>query len=350
MSHLAFPDAADCTALVIANPAERAARWRLHHAQWGDGFDEHGFLRREQALGESDVLRDRLRMWLLVDGHGQALASCETWTTAFVHALPSGHQHHLRGEVVASVLVEPRLRHRGYALGLLVQLTEAFAREGVAVSTLYSDVGAVLYRRAGWLLHAARETVVPITTEHPWPEGVAALSMGEVADVLKSERERTAMWLLEPVAPTVVEVLDGAKVAWHWMRAQHRAWARGEQPSETVGARGKDGGFALWAAQAAQPRLDVLAWRPNGQEDAATLTAAALACAAACGLAEVTWWDADRETGTGPWRRPALRPTAPAGITAHDRDRQAGLPMLRWSGSAAELPLVWGGIERAGWM
>jgi ribosomal protein S18 acetylase RimI-like enzyme len=330
--------------LVIATLPQRAERWRLHHAVWGDGFAPELFSRREQALAEDDACREQLRMWLLVDAHGHPLASCETWHGEAWHALPSGHCERVRCETVASVLVEPRLRHQGHALRLLQRLRAELAFEGTACAALYTDVGPQLYRRAGWMLHAARESVLTVPAPSNWPRHATPVGIGQVADLLRHDQDKAPMWLLEPAAPTLCEMPSPDKVAWFAVRSRYRAWARGQEDDPTCGAVTPAGGFALWTTDAPTPSLHLLLWRPHGRDDAELLAAAATAHAAKLGLREVIWWDADRDTGTDPFRHPAMQPP---GATA--RDRGSALPMLAWLRDDAPMPLVWAAVERHGW-
>ena len=93
--------------LVRANPAQQAARWRLHHQIWGEGFDLTLYLRRESALCESEYCRSSLAMWLLQGPRGEPLASCETYASdAWVVDLeskPTREPMH----TIASVVVDP---------------------------------------------------------------------------------------------------------------------------------------------------------------------------------------------------------------------------------------------------
>ena len=333
--------------LVQATPAQQAQRWRLHHATWGDGFDLPLYLQREQALAEADFCRDAQRMWLLVDGHGAVLASCETYTSSAWTGMPGGALRPIRLETVASVLVEPRLRNQGFAARLMHEVRDQLQFERCAAVSLYSDVGSPLYRRAGWLLHPARSSTRAVAATEAWPTPAGELGIGDVADLLREASTTTSAWLAEVAAPAMAEVPAAVRIAWFHLRAQYRAWARGQHPAQLVGAVGPDGGCALWSADLAEPVLSVLLWRPNGPDDAAALTQAAMAQAAEQGLRRVEWWDADRDTGLDPYRQPAWQPT---GALARDRDK--ALPMLCWLGAGmgeGPMPLVWGGVERFGW-
>lgn len=328
--------------LVQASAAECAERCRLHHSVWGDGFDLSLYLKREEALQEADFCRASHRMWLLRDGHGEPLASCETYTGHMMAMRPNGAVVRVPMETVASVVVDPRLRNLGHAGRLMQALGERLQFEGVMAATLYSDIGPQPYRKAGYLLHAARESVRTVTGAG-WPTEARELGIGDVADVLREEAVSTEGWLMGAVAPAVGEVATPERIAWFHLRTQFRAWARGQAAPQVVGAVGPDGGFMLWTADAPESVVHSLVWRPQSELDARVLADAACAHAAELGLRQVIWWDADRDTGLDPYRRAGLQPPE-----ALARDRDKGLPMLSWMGGGF-FPLIWMGIERFGW-
>lgn len=330
--------------LVLANPAQQAQRWRAHHQAWGSGMDLALYLRREEALAEADFCRTSLRLWLLLGDGGQVLASCETYAGQMWVVDAAGRMSKERLETVASVLVEPELRNQGHAARLLRLLKDKLVFERTPLTSLYSDVGPQLYRRTGYLLHAARQSVRRVEAGTAWPEGVRELGLGDVADLLKEDGERQGLWLSQSSAPGVAEVARAGKIAWFQMRSQYRAWARGQEPHPVIGARTAEGGYMLWTADAPEPVLHSLVWRPRSREDAGVLAQAACAFALERGLQQVIWWDADRDTGLDPFRGPELRPP---GAVASGRER--ALPMLGWLDGSRPFPLVWMNIERFGW-
>lgn len=330
--------------LIRANPAQQAARWRLHHQIWGEGFDLTLYLRRESALCESEYCRSSLAMWLLQGPRGEPLASCETYASAAwvvdLESKPSREPMH----TIASVVVDPALRNQGHATRLMSMLQAQLRREGAALTTLFSDVGPQLYRRSGYMLHPARESVRKVDAGAAWPAHTQELGMGDVADLLQADAERQSAWLGGASAPAFGEIATVDRLTWFHTRSQYRAWARGQTPDPVVGAACKAGGFCLWTSDAAEPTLHILLWRPHSADGARQLTHAALAHAAELGLQQVLWWDADRDTGLDPYRRADLQP-----VGAAPRDRQEALPMVAWLDAKRPLPLVWMGIERLGW-
>lgn len=330
--------------LVRANPAQQAKRWRLHHQIWGEGFDLTLYLRRESALCESEYCRSSLAFWMLVGGHGEPLASCETYGSDAWVVDADGKLTREPMHTIASVVVDPTLRNQGHAGKLMELLQEELRSSGTSLTTLFSDVGPQLYRRSGHMLHPARESVRKVSGAEVWPAGATEIGLGDVADLLVAEADRQGAWLGASSAPAFAEIATVDRVTWFHTRSQYRAWARGQTPHPVVGAGCAAGGFCLWTSDAADPILHILLWRPHSGDGARRLTHAALAHAAELGLQQVIWWDADRDTGLDPYHRPALQPE---GVEA--RDRQDGLPMVAWLDKARPLPLVWMGIERLGW-
>jgi len=330
--------------LVQATPAQQADRWRVHHHAWGDGFDLPLYLQRERALADAEHCNEYLRMWLLVGAHGAVLASCETHGSAALVADEQGRSERMPLQTVASVLVAPELRNQGHATTLMQRLDAELRFEGNAAACLYTDIGPQLYRRSGYFLHAARESILAVPAQAAWPKGAVELEIADVAAVLAGEPERMAGWLSTATAPALAELPTAARIAWFQLRTQYRAWARGHRPSHVVGARGPDGGFVVWSADAPEPTLDSLLWRPSSGRDAEVLTQAALAHASRQHLRQVRWWDADRDTGLDPYRAPRLMP-----VGAVPRDRAKALPMLAWLKEDRAMPLVWMAIERLGW-
>jgi len=330
--------------LVLASPAEQAERWNLHFAEWGAGFPRALFLRREAALSESEYAQGKLRQWLWLGGDGEVLASSETYATKAWYADPGGPHGVVKVESVASVLVAPELRRHGHAAAMMEALVARLRAEGAAVSTLFTDVGPSLYRRSGYHLHPARQSVRDVDAGAAWPAGATELGLGDLADLFERESDHLSAWLGASIAPAIAEIPAVDRIAWFLTRARYRAWARGLQPTEVVGAACRDGGYCVWTAESADPVLHVLVWRPGDHAGAVRLTDAALAHASERGLRQVVWWDADRDVGIDPYRRPPLRPAGARAV-----DRSDGLPMLAWLDPTRPMPLVWIGIERFGW-
>jgi GNAT superfamily N-acetyltransferase len=330
--------------LVRATPAQLAIRWRLHHQAWGAGFELPLYLQREAALAEHEVIASGLTAWLLVQGDGEVVASCESHASEAWTVDADGHVRRESMETVASVLVEPRLRGCGYAMALMRALREQQRQAGLPLSALYSDVGPQLYRRSGYMLHPAVESTRPVAAASTHPAHVDLVGIGEVGELLAQDARELAAWLGGSSAPAFAEVPRVDRVLWFSLRSQYRAWARGQAPPQAVGARAGEDGWCLWSSDAVEPVLHVLLWRPHGVRGAQRLTDACLAHAAQLGLREVVWWDADRDTGLDPYRQPQLQP--PGAIR---RERSSSLPMVSWLDGSRGFPLVWMAVERLGW-
>ncbi len=328
--------------LILATPAQQAERWGHHFAQWGAGYERSLFLRREAALAESEFGRSQLKLWLWVEPNGQVLASCETYAGNAWYCDDVGRTSIEPLQAVASVLVVPELRGQGHAAAMMAALSVELRALGTTVSTLFSDVGPNLYRKAGYLLHPARETALAVSGPHAMPAGAVELGLGDLADVLARDREELGAWVGGSTAPALAEIVQVDRIAWFATRARYRAWARGTEPSPVLGVAVGDS-FCLWTTDAAEPLLHVLAWRPRRPADADKMVQAALAHASDLGLRQVLFWDADRDTGLDPWRRAAVQPPG-----LH-RARDTGLPMLAWLQKGRPMPLVWMGIERYTW-
>ena len=329
--------------LVQATHAEMAQRWRHHHAAWGGGMPLDLYLQREEALNEGELCRKSMHLWLLKNDCDEILASCETYGARIWYGEAEGDLNGLKLATVASVLVEPRLRHQGYAGTLLRELGAQLKHDGVAAAALYSDVGPGLYRRAGYYLHPSREST-RLVQDESWPGAADEIALSQVADLLKEEPRHVHARLAMTSAPSILEVPSAERIAWFTVRSQFRAWARGQQPPVVIGARGPDGGYMLWTTDASDEVLHALVWRPRSAEDAAVLAQAAVAQARDQELQRVVWWDADRDTGLDPYRAPELQPPQ-----ALARERDSSLPMLTWLEAERPFPLVWGSIERFGW-
>lgn len=340
----ARPVSAAAPRLVQASPIDQARRWAAHFHAWGTGYDQPLFIRREAALAESAYGHAHLKMWLWVDADGNVLSSCETYASQAWYCDDKGRLSIEPIQSIASVLTVPELRNQGHAAAMMTALVGELRALGTTASTLYSDVGPNIYRRAGYMLHPARESVVPVDPDAVHPNGCEELGIGDVADLLQRDNDQQSAWLGGSAAPGIAEILTADRVAWFQTRARYRAWARGQSPNPVVGAACGNDGFCLWSADSAEPVLYLLAWRPRDAAGAEKLTQAACAHARELGLTHVIAWDADRDTGLDPYRRPLLQPRH--GLAC---ERDSSLPMLAWMTKGRPMPLVWQGIERHGW-
>lgn len=278
-----------------ATDDERRARDRLTHGVWGHALDVDQYLAREARLRDHPWTRDGMETWLWVDDAGAPLASCESFAS---RSLLSGE----RGETyaIASVFTEPALRGRGYAVAMLRALVEHLrARPRVHAVTLYSDVGARIYERAGFLAVTSLDRWLDASPGDP-REGVAPLGEDEIADAPPPDT-RFVVW------PSV-EQLD-------WHRERERAYSDllGRARPPLAGAR-TDGGQIVFVGDLKNGRLLVLRLSAETDEDARLLLRAAARAAHAAGLSRVVCWE-----------DPTVAPRLATGVVA---PRDGGLPMI----------------------
>src|SRR5690349_3861376 len=152
---------------------------------------------------------------------------------------------------VGSVFTERRLRGRGHASRLL-ELVAAQTRDAQAF-ILFSDVGAPIYERIGYV---ARQSGDLVFTPAPGDPSAAAQLLGEseVGAALAAIPRPTGGFVVWPTA---------AQIDWHLER--ERIWAPLIDRARlgSAGAR-TEGGVALWMADFKNDRLLVLLfWAPS---------------------------------------------------------------------------------------
>jgi GNAT superfamily N-acetyltransferase len=253
--------------LVLANDEQKLARDAVTHEAWGMLLTPEAYVAREVRLRAHAWSRGALLTWLLVDDHGHVLASCETYRMLSRLRAESGSSW-----AVASVFTERELRGRGYASRMMSLLEESLRErdaKGHAI-VLYSDVGAPIYERAGYVApHAAFDRV--------WDA-----EPGDVSAELLDE----AVEIDLPDDPFVVWP-GAAQIDWHRERDRAYAALLGHAPLATAGARAGEG-VVLWTRDHRKDCLLVLAW--NGREPD-RLFQAARRVAASAHLGKVMMWD-----------------------------------------------------------
>jgi len=299
-------------ALVRATPAQARALDYGTHAAWPCGLDLEAHVEKEVRLRQGPWPASALSAWMPCDAdHPEAppVASCELYE---MHARVDGRP----GRVLAfaSVFVPPALRGRGHASTLLTRLhAEVGGAEDVAACILFSDVGAPIYERLGYVARPAFDRTYPPELRAAPPPGVLPLSETS----LRALRPRAPAGPLD-LAPTL-DQLD-----WHLDRSRLRAESLGVQRPARCGAviDGDPEQHIVWVDE--EDELLVLTMAAASPEAAQSLVAAAQDAAARAGLACVRAW----ETPDVPW---------PAGARA---PREGCLPMIR---------PVWAGVEPADW-
>jgi len=291
--------------VVRADESDRRARDHRTYDAWGARYSLEQYLELERRLRAHPFAREALATWLLIADDGAVLSSCETYE---MQSFASGGPGVTLG--VASVFTERRLRGRGYASQLLTLL--AAEAGGAHALILFSDVGAPLYERIGYVARPASDLVFPPAAGDP--SAVAELyADSDVAEALATVSRPNGGFLVWPTA---------AQLDWHLERDRTFAALAGRTRVGSSGARAGDG-IALWAGDSKRERLQVLLFLAPDREAATALGEAARRAAARADLKEVRVWacpDAAALGGRGLPREgslPMLRPLA-AGVRPED--------------------------------
>lgn len=308
--------------LVIATEEQKRSRDRLTHAAWGQRLSVEEFCRRELRLRAHPWCTSGMTTWLWVDSRGAVLASCETFR---MRSFLRGAESVSFG--VASVYTEPVLRGHGHASAMMRALGDELRRRepGAHGVILFSEVGASLYERAGFVARPCFDRMVPAS---------AGTGLRDVRWIHERELEPALAAFPLPRADFVIWP-EAVQIDWHLERARIYAETMGRTQPPTCGVVvGK--ARALWAADYKNERLAVLlASAPDAASGAALVEAAAHAAASA-GLREVRIWET-----------PSL--PLPPGLGRREPRDDDALPMLLpiASGLKAE---AWSDIPRALWI
>ena len=193
--------------LVIASEQEKQARDPLAWAEWGARLTVEQFLERERQLRAHPWSRQGMQTWLWRSDSGEVLSSCETFRMrSYLGPGPMDRREEGVTFGVASVLTEPRLRGRGHATAMMRALVDRLCAEPHAqASLLYSDVGAPLYERAGYVPRPALDRV--FTAERGDPAGAV--------DTMFTERELESALSAMPDGVSVASVqIDPGRLEW----------------------------------------------------------------------------------------------------------------------------------------
>lgn len=296
--------------LVLATEAQKAERDRVTHAAWGSPLTVEQFLQREARLRAHPWCREGMRTWLLLGDDGRVLASCETFHNDSYLASRDGEYAAGDSYSIASVFTEEALRGQGHASRLMERVAAELERaspRGHAV-VLFSDVGAPLYRRSGYVEVPAWDWHLPSRAGLSTRRVDALLKETDMASALERVRRPSVPFFLWP---------SPAQVDWHLERERLYAELLRRPRPEACGATVGDS-TALWAMMARYGELVVLMLDVRSEEDATALLEAAGAVAHRAGLAKVVLWE---EPGSRPWvaRVPGATRVA----------RDGALPMLR---------------------
>ncbi|RKH31962.1 GNAT family N-acetyltransferase [Corallococcus sicarius] len=296
--------------LVLATDAQKAQRDTVTHAAWGSPLSVAQYQEREARLRAHPWCREGMNTWLWVADDGAVLASCETFHTDSFLRGADGTFTQGDSYAIASVFTEDHLRGRGHATrlmdGVAAELERVAPRPHSVV--LFSDVGAPLYRRSGYVDVPAWDWHLDASEV---PEGRpvdGGLQETDVAAALARMQRPQAPFYLWPSA---------AQVDWHLERERVYAELLARPRPQTCGAVVGDS-TALWSMVARYGDLVVLMLDARDAADAAALLTEARRVAHRAGLQRVVWWE-----------EPATAPLV-AGVPGAVRvQRDGSLPMLR---------------------
>ncbi len=294
------------------------ARDRLTHAAWGAGLSPDQFVERERRLRGHRFSAERMTSWFWVDAAGAVLSSCETFRVPSVCAGQAGTAY-----AVASVFTEPRLRGRGHAgrmMSALVQAVRAQDERAQAL-VLYSDVGAALYARAGFVPRPADDVVY--TPLQGAPPDVRLLRETDLPEALGDARPSAGRFWLPPLA----EQLD-----WHLERERIYCEVAGRPRGPCGAVAGSS--TAVWTFDPRRDELMLLRVDARSPAEAEALIASARVTAGMLGAKTVRMWDVPRAF------------SFPGGVRT---PRDGSLPMI--------CPLApdvdaesWLDVQRGGWV
>eukprot|EP00850_Spirogloea_muscicola_P018512 SM000170S02684 [mRNA] locus=s170:194251:198022:+ [translate_table: standard] len=282
----------------------------------------------------------------------EALASLETYRLEA--AGPDG----LRGSAygVASVFTAEALRGKGYAVALCRLIQEKLRQldPNTLAVVLYSDVGARIYERAGYVCPEA-QPVDHFLKRHPdagadartaaavaGVEWLTRGSVGALADEAAKEMLRSAPSHAFRILPT------SAQLGWALEREVVTCEQLGRAVLPFAGARAGDS-YMVWTADLAkQGYLKVLLFRAGNEANTAAVVAAAVSMAIQGTVYDggVKLWGPGSVLGQWPVSKQAL---AAAGVMYEEKLRVGSLPMLASIHPAVD-PSAWRCIPQLLWL
>lgn len=301
--------------LVEATDSDKRARDRLTASVWGRQLTTEQFLAREAGLRAHPFAKQSMRTWLWVDAGGAVLSSCETFEVPAQRGARSG-----RAFVIASVFTEPALRGKGHAVALIdVVCARLNERADALAVALFSEVGAGLYERAGFVAQPSWDVVLPLETS------VLPTVTSSVMESLPVEAPPRGRADAGVQLELTVEQCD-------WQVERERLYASALSRPSVKAHVLRHGGSSLAVTASFQTNeLHVLWYRFEKPVDVGPLLAAAADHGRASGLTALRLW----ETTPIP---------LPAGAVRVERSDE--LPMLRALDGG---PARWSVIERGLW-
>lgn len=260
--------------LRTATEAEKRQRDDVSYEAWGPPLSRPAWFAREERLRAHRWSQAAMTTWLWCEG-AQILSSCETFRMASRAAGTPGHAYG-----IASVFTEPLLRGRGHAVSMLRALHARLAAEDARAQAaiLFSDVGAPIYRRAGYLEQTAFDLELRPSSERPDVEWISERDLPQALRAMTPPSDPFVVW---PSA----EQLD-----WHLERERIYADALSRPRPPYLGA--SDGAAsALWAGVLRSDTLAILLLQAGAAQETENVLRAAAFAAHRAGLKKVTLWE-----------------------------------------------------------
>jgi GNAT superfamily N-acetyltransferase len=264
-----------------ATDEQKRQRDPLAWAEWGARLSRDQFLERERRLRAHPWAKESMTTWLWTGEGDSALASCETFRMTSLLQTAEGHIEEGSTHGVASVLVEPTLRGRGHASAMMGALLKELQKlPGSHASLLYSDVGARLYERVGYVPRPAFDRVFSPEAGDP-SEGVDHLitdkELSSAFQSVRVPRDPFAVW------PTA------AQLDWHLERERIYSQLLGEPRTEACGAN-LGGSSVFFAGDLKNKVLRILLLSAQGASEAVALLRTARRIAHRARLNQVIYW------------------------------------------------------------
>ena len=124
---------------------------------WGEGLTRAAYGSWNAAQLRTAWGRDRLHRFAMLDERDRLLASAKRYC---FDARLDGQDVRMSG--IGAVFTPPDLRGRGHASQLVEALVEQERREGVAIASLFSEIGDEFYARLGFNLVPLEEVTVEV--------------------------------------------------------------------------------------------------------------------------------------------------------------------------------------------
>lgn len=269
--------------LTLATEAQKLERDRLTHDAWGQALTVDGYVERESRLRAHPWAREGMLTWVLTGSSGEVLSSCETFRMdSYARLASPSEPSRASSYAIASVYTEAALRGRGYAarmMSLVAPRVRAMDPSAHAL-VLYSDVGARIYERSGYVARPTLDRVFE-PLEGDASEDVELVTETSMPRSLSLMPRPTSDFLIWPTA---------SQIDWHLERERaYSSILRRPRPSACGARRG--GSAIVWAAGFKTDELNVLLLHAESPSDLSSLLRSARRTASVAGLRRVVCWD-----------------------------------------------------------